>query len=349
MAAEADTAPIKSKVVFVKILFLRDKEKFKDQPVFTRRLRGSARLESVYDSALFYIFTLFGAKRPNRYEWKFTSTDGTVDDVLQLYPFDASKFHADRSKDNLNKYYDGIIIPKTDSALVIAHHYNAFQREKGEWALARAEKDISELRLVVDFSSVITASNEDLFIEQPDAYFIDPIEKTTKFVDLEYNTGKIFSVSKKNVSEGCTLELRWKMNWDSLATWQGFRENKRITPEISNVVPNISYNKTYNIRDSQIQQNSPYSIQTQTISDNKLQELEQIIEELKGIAERLQIPQQQKDVKAEIKTIEGQLSSSKPKIKVITESLSDIRSILEGVSGTVIATAPIIAKITSWL
>src|SRR5215210_77262 len=102
------SAPIISKVAYAKILFLRDREKFKDQPVFTRLLRGSNIKEGVYDSAIYYFFTLFGKDKPNRYEWKFSSSEGKVDNVLQLFPFDASKFNADPSKDYDSSIWDKI-------------------------------------------------------------------------------------------------------------------------------------------------------------------------------------------------------------------------------------------------
>lgn len=189
-----DSAPIKSKSAYLKLLFLKDKENYEGKPVYYRPIRGSDEPEPVYDSAIFYFFTMYGINKPQRYTWQFTSKDGKIDDVFQLYPFDAKKFDADPSKESNLKVWDRIIIPKTDGVVVIAHYYNAFQREEGEWAGARAGKDTSELRLVVDFSSIITIPGKDnlLFKKRPCASLEDPIEQMSKALRLEYDTGRIF-------------------------------------------------------------------------------------------------------------------------------------------------------------
>jgi hypothetical protein len=228
-------APIKSKSAYLKILFLKDREKYEGKPVYYRPIRGSNRLEAIYDSAVFYFFTLYGLDKPDYYKWEFTSSEGTIDDVFQLYPFDASKYDADPSrKDNL-RVWDRIIIPKTDGVVVVAHHYNAFQREKGEWAGARAERNISELRLVIDFSSVITIPDKDAFLfkRKPIASLTNPIEKTTKDLVLEYDSGRIFSVVAHDVKEGSVLKYTWQLNWDNLGLWQGSTGEEDITPTSS--------------------------------------------------------------------------------------------------------------------
>jgi hypothetical protein len=227
--------PIKSKSAYLKILFLRDKKKYEGKPVYYRPIRGSDKLEAVYDYAVFYFFTLYGIDKPQRYTWQFTSSEGKIDDVFQLYPFDATKYDADPSKKDNLRVWDRIIIPKTDGVVVVAHYYNAFQREVGEWAGARAEKDISELRLVIDFSSVITIPGKEslLFKRKPTASLADPVEKTTRALELEYDSGIIFSVAKSNVPEGSVLQFAWQLNWDNLGLWQGSTGEEDFTPTSS--------------------------------------------------------------------------------------------------------------------
>ena len=227
--------PIKSKSAYLKILFLKDMEKYKDQPVFYRPIRGSDQQVPVYDFAVFYFFTMYGYNKPQRYTWKFTSTDGKIDDVFQLYPFDTMKFDADPSIKNNLRQWEKIIIPRTDGVVVIAHYYNAFQRDRGEWAGTRAEKDISELRLVVDFSSVITTPGKEslLFRDKPAGFLVDSIEQISKGLRLDYDTGRIFSVSANNVPEGAVLQLNWKLNWENLALWQASTGKENFTPNIS--------------------------------------------------------------------------------------------------------------------
>lgn len=44
------------------------------------------------------------------------------------------------------------------------------------------------------------------------------------------------------------------------------------------------------------------------------------------------------EITADIETVKAQAQSSKPKVPIIKESLSSIRSVLEGITGSIIAT-----------
>lgn len=93
-----------------------------------------------------------------------------------------------------------------------------------------------------------------------------------------------------------------------------------------------------NMVGSQIQQASPGARQTATISANKLEELKEVVESLKTSLHNLGLePQQKSDLQAEMQTMEAQMTSSKPKRAVITASLSCIRDILAGATGSLIA------------
>ena len=227
--------PIKSKSAYFKILFLKDKEKFKNEPILRKPLRNSNELVPIYDIGVAYFFTLYGIKSPSRYNWSFTSSEGTIDDVLQLYPFDYTKYDADPSKRNNLRVWDKIMIPKTDGVVVVAHYYNAFQKENGEWAGIRAEKDVAELRLVLDFSSIITILGKEnlLFKDSPKASLVDPVEETSRVVKTEYSSGRIFSAAANNVPEGSVLQFNWKLNWENLAVWKASAYDQEIIPTIS--------------------------------------------------------------------------------------------------------------------
>jgi len=89
---------------------------------------------------------------------------------------------------------------------------------------------------------------------------------------------------------------------------------------------------------SQIQQASPQSIQLITIDQSKINEIKQFLSELKKSIDQLGlIKEQVTELQSEIKTIEAQITSSKPKSIILTESLKTIRNILEGVAGGFIA------------
>jgi hypothetical protein len=99
--------------------------------------------------------------------------------------------------------------------------------------------------------------------------------------------------------------------------------------------------------DPQIQQCTSNSNQTFTI--NERQEIREIIESLKDAVDKLPVQSQRiNDVQAEIRTVESQLSSLKPKINIIAQSLSSTKTILESVSALSAVALPIINKIGMW-
>lgn len=97
----------------------------------------------------------------------------------------------------------------------------------------------------------------------------------------------------------------------------------------------ISIGKMIN---SQIQQASPKATQIITIGENKYGELKEIIQSLKASIDSLDLDSLKKsDLQAEIRTIEAQMSSSKPNAGIISWCLGTIKRILEGVAANAIA------------
>lgn len=107
------------------------------------------------------------------------------------------------------------------------------------------------------------------------------------------------------------------------------------------------FNFSGNFSNSQFQAAGNNATQTSTISQNP-QELLDIIEEIKKITTTLK-KDSKDELNAEVKTIEAQISSPKPKSTIIKEALSSTKSILENVSTTIAAAAPIITRISTWL
>jgi hypothetical protein len=228
--------PIKSKSAYLKLLFLKDQEKHKEKPAFYKSIHGST--QPVYDSAVLYFFVLYGIDKPQPYAWYFAnSSDGSganIDDVFQLYPIDSTRNDVAHSENPNVRARDRIIIPKTDGIVAVAHYYNAFQRQVGEWTGTRAEKDVLELRFVVDFSSIITIPGKEslLFKTKPTTSMQDPRENISKAIELDYDSDRIFSATANNVPEGAVLQFKWQLNWDNLGTWQGFAGEQGFTPTI---------------------------------------------------------------------------------------------------------------------
>jgi hypothetical protein len=138
-------------------------------------------------------------------------------------------------------------------------------------------------------------------------------------------------------------------------THRGISEVEKALTNQNDPTEHFPPAKTVNIihvnqmTNSQIQQNASNSNQIDTLNgtDDRLKD---IILGLKEAYEHPSIPLPQKgDLGAEIKTIEGQLSSSKPKTTIIKESLSSAKNILENISSIYTSATPLIYKISSWI
>lgn len=232
--------PVEVKSAYVKMLFLvngtlgEDNKSYVGTPVMMRSIRNSPTPVPVFDTALYYTFTKFNtAYRPRHFEWVFTSQDGKIDDAMQIFPFDpiinASGDGTERDEKLQKKKIDP---KKTDNVVTVAHWYNAF-REGAEWAGARADDDTSEIRLTVDFTSVITALGKEnlLFKDKPRGFIVDGLDKSkTPVAAAEYSNGRVFSVSGRDLSKDDVLRLEWKLHWENLGEWMGMYHNKKFTP-----------------------------------------------------------------------------------------------------------------------
>jgi hypothetical protein len=229
-----------NKTAYIKILFLTDGEilddnNFRGTPVMMRTIRNSRNIVPIFDTALYYVFTKFNNnERPRHFEWIFTSEDGKIDDAMQIYPFDPNLSSADPGKDSNEKLRaKKVDTAITDNIVTIAHWYNAFRKNK-EWAGARADDDTSEMRVVVDFTSVITAPGKEnsLFRKKPEGFFVDGSNGVQKPMPVtEYNNGRIFSTHlAEHSSKDDVLKLVWETNWENLGKWQGLHNKKLYVP-----------------------------------------------------------------------------------------------------------------------
>jgi hypothetical protein len=103
---------------------------------------------------------------------------------------------------------------------------------------------------------------------------------------------------------------------------------------------------------SQIQQGTHGSTQSQTVSQNDLQPVRELVAALRQQLASLQLdPEARSEAESELETVEAQLKSSKPKAGILRESLKTLRSIVEGVAATAAANAvlPLFGPIAAWL
>jgi len=104
-------------------------------------------------------------------------------------------------------------------------------------------------------------------------------------------------------------------------------------PPLKNIKINIE-----KIEDSQILIDSPYATQIKTSEKEFFKKLKELSEFIKQEIEQLKLKDKDKqELEAEIQTIDAQLSSSKPKIRILKECIPTIRRIIEGAAGSIIA------------
>jgi len=113
--------------------------------------------------------------------------------------------------------------------------------------------------------------------------------------------------------------------------------------------PVINIISANQIIDSQIQQASPGAIQVVTIGEDKYEKLKEVIQSLKESIDQIPLSIEQKsELKSDIMTVETQLSSQKPKPKIINECVGSIIRILEGAAGSVLASS-LLSKVIALL
>lgn len=131
------------------------------------------------------------------------------------------------------------------------------------------------------------------------------------------------------------------LEWSLKLEQDGIRgEGLTFTPEEKKTADRAAYSVTNffgSVHNSQIQHGTHGSVQVQA-THLDLAQLNNFIATLKGQTDALPLsPEGKAELGAEIKTIESQLSSPRPKTTVLRESLHSIRNILEGIGASIIA------------
>jgi len=143
-------------------------------------------------------------------------------------------------------------------------------------------------------------------------------------------------------------------------THSGLKEVEEILTNPSKATEHFSpiniVNNTINIdsmNHSSLQQSTKNSIINSYFDNTKINELNDIIKEVKNIQDTLDISiDVHKELIAEIQTLESQRESPKPKNNIIKESLNTTKTILEGAMGSAIGTTmiePILNNIIHFL
>lgn len=112
-------------------------------------------------------------------------------------------------------------------------------------------------------------------------------------------------------------------------------ENKSLNTNSNTTVIN---NFNGNVIDSQFQQGNN-NVMNSNKDDSEIETVKLLLIEVKKLTKNLPANYQQSELQADIETIESQMKSPKPKIKVIKEIFKSIRNILEGSIGSTLSTA----------
>jgi hypothetical protein len=205
---------IKAQTRYFKLLFLQDRENSNNKEVLKRRTRKGIE-KGIFDSAICYVYTSYYTARRN--DLRFRST-GDVDDVFLVYP-DVRSCIKCKEEAEIEVSMNDIAC---NDVVVVAQYYNAFQKGN-ESAAARADDCTHNLRLIVDFSSIVTARGKEnqLFMNEPKANSEEHVRSIG---------GRVFSVEKENVRRDDVLRLEWNINWDNLAVWKCEYKNEGIIP-----------------------------------------------------------------------------------------------------------------------
>lgn len=141
------------------------------------------------------------------------------------------------------------------------------------------------------------------------------------------------------ILEGVRNEI---LNWTLDLEARGIvGDGMRFSKDEKQAASQINYQITNNIgsmQNSQLQQGLSNSTQSLNVTQTSV-DLADFIKNLKKSIPRLNLePEDLAELKVEVSTIENQRSSPKPKKIIISESLKSIRNILEGATGSIIAT-----------
>ena len=102
--------------------------------------------------------------------------------------------------------------------------------------------------------------------------------------------------------------------------------------------PPVNIINIHHMQNSQIQQGTIESTQSQFVELKIINDIQEFIELLKDKLPDLCLNvEDMSEIEADIKTVQSQMASSKPKKGVLRECLSSMQRVLEGVAGSVVA------------
>lgn len=158
----------------------------------------------------------------------------------------------------------------------------------------------------------------------------------------QFNTNFCMFISKSQV-EGIletvrNIVLDWALRLEEdgiMGEDMKFTEKEKTAAQENNYTVNNYFG---NILQSQIQQNTSNSTQNMHKEELDIDKILDLIKLVKDNFDQISYKSNQKEeIQAQINTIEAQLQSNKPNRSIIIEGFKTIRNVLEGVSGSIVA------------
>lgn len=134
------------------------------------------------------------------------------------------------------------------------------------------------------------------------------------------------------------IVLNWALKLEEdgiIGEGMSFSEKEKAVASEGNYTINHFHGNMNNTQLQQNTNNSTQSMVNETIDISKVLELVKLLEENINEIELSQV--KKSEIDAELKTINSQILSQKPKHRIIKESFSTIRNILEGATGSILA------------
>lgn len=186
---------------------------------------------------------------------------------------------------------------------------------------------------VGEIEGLYSSSSDDANIESPIPPSIkNSLLKITGGLEPVYilNPTELFGMIERVKN----IIFQWTLNLESEGI---LGDDLEFSPEEKESAKNVTFNINQ-MMNSQIQSNSSDSVQMFVNNDFDLERLSVFLKELKSSIDKLDITDEEKDeVKSDVKSIESQINSPKPKYPIIREGMKSIKNILEGAAGSIVA------------
>ncbi|WP_033827408.1 AbiTii domain-containing protein [Bacillus andreraoultii] len=200
---------------------------------------------------------------------------------------------------------------------------------------------------ITEIEYLVESSNDHLVIQLPQniqnqlSNWADG--RPTKF---QVSFGK--SQAQQIIDSVRNIILEWSIQLEEdgiLGEGVSFSKEEKREADKQNYTVNNFYGNTSGV---QIQQHTQHSIQTQ-INEMDLEKVNEFISMLRGNLSHITLEREVKEaLELEISKISNELMTNKPKTQIIKESMRTIKSVLEGITGSLIASGLLheISKIT---